>query len=213
MALDVVDTLQVLEGARSFEHGKKEIQLYKAISSVYGEEREKDYSKCEESDLRVGLSSIYKAVKGYLDLEVKVPIDDRLPGAYHNDQMFAMQLGNAIDELEGKRASSASLISTICKISDFARTMAVEKHFQKWYPFGVPEKVKDKISEGFYRKHYESGKKLKESGKWMNYPQIDAMKKEDYIRTVEQRVKDLAPKWEEETKSSRLETKGDSQRS
>lgn len=204
MTLDVADTRQVLEGARSFEHGKKEIQLYKALSGVYGDEREKDYSKCEESDLRVGLSSIFKAVKGYLDLQTNVPIDDRLPGAYHDDQMFAMQLGNAIDELEGKRASSVSLITTMSKISDFARTMAVEKHFQKWYPFGVSEKTKDRISEGFYKKNYESGKKRKVADKWMNYPQIDAMQKEDYIRAVEQRVKDLAPKWEEDTKNSRL---------
>lgn len=207
MSLTAAETLDVLQNASSFETGKSSVQVVNGLLEVYGDRSGADYTNCEEKRLRSGMIKIFKGLKSYFELPEGTNTDKDRPGAFHNDQMTTERLSNAIAELEGTRAASADLINLMPTISECAREFAIEEHYKSFYPVGLPDSIKDKLAERFYIANYEKGKKAEKDGKWVDYAQKDAIEKEDYIKAVEQRVVDLAPKWEEEVKANRLKTK------
>ena len=211
--LEASDTLDILQGSRSFEHGKAELGFARGLVGMYSDSRNKDYTTCTENDLREGLVKILKDIGNYIGLNKNIPLGDRLPGAYHNDQMLKGRIENAVEVLEGKRVSSADLIGLMPFISDCARDIEIDEHYQRYYPINLPDKIKDRLAKKFYLKNYERGIKARDNGKWISYSEDDAIKREGYIRDVERRVIESAPRWEEEARTARLQAEVNSKSS
>lgn len=195
MSLSTSETMDILESAPSFQKGKELVKTVSGIKEMYGYEGV-DYTKVDEKVLKDGLLTVCEGLAS--NIKSSDGTQNGVAGSDHNKQMILMEFENAIAELKGERAASASLIRVMSKVSETARMF--EKATYPYTPFG---EALDGLNQWAYNHDLTNGRSKNEADR--NFAETRRVKQEDYIIAVENRVKDLAPKWEEKTRQSRLE--------
>jgi hypothetical protein len=210
MGLDQEIKGKIIKNAKTPEHGEVEVQLIEALQRVYGyETRTAEFDKPSLSDdeLRSGLDKIFTAMEGFGELMLQMPMSEMEAGGFHNGQMKIEAIKNAMQEVRGARAASSSLINTMPFVSDMARVIEKSEYFDTYYgidPNGA-------FGSWLYSRDLRNGSKISEENR--NFAEKRRVKQENYIKAVEKRVIESAPKWEEEARQTRLQTKVDGQRS